>query len=95
MRKSLMSQNLRKNGRHWEDLVGYTAQQLKDHIEKQFSSGMSWDNYGDWHLDHIIPKSFFRYKSTDDVEFRYCWSLNNLQPLWAKDNMKKGDSILL
>ena len=95
MRKSLMSQNLRKNGRHWEDLVGYTAQQLKDHIEKQFSSGMSWDNYGDWHLDHIIPKSFFRYKSTDDIEFRYCWSLNNLQPLWAKDNMKKGDSILL
>ena len=93
IRNSLISNNLSKNGRHWEDLVGYTSQKLKDHLESLFQPGMTWNNYGKWHVDHIIPKSFFIYSSTDDVEFRYCWSLNNLQPLWAKDNLKKGNKI--
>ena len=56
---------------------------------------MTWGNYGKWHVDHIIPQAFFKYTSTDDVEFKYCWSLNNLQPLWAKDNIKKKDKILI
>jgi hypothetical protein len=84
-----------KRGKHWENLIGYTSQDLKDHIEKIFQSGMSWDNYGLWQIDHIIPKSFFKYTSTDDVEFKYCWSLNNLQPLWAFDNISKSDKIIL
>ena len=54
---------------------------------------MSWDNYGEWHIGHIIPKVFFKYKSTDDIEFKYCWSLDNLQPLWAKDNLRKKTYI--
>lgn len=98
MRKSLKVNNLSKKRRHWENLVGYTIQELKKHLENLFTEGMSWNNYGAWHIDHIVPKSFFKYKSTDDVEFRYCWSLSNLQPLWAKDNMSKGskfDSVLL
>lgn len=50
-----------KNGRHWEDLVGYTRQELKQHLETLFTEGMSWDNYGKfgWHIDHILPLSFF------------------------------------
>jgi hypothetical protein len=92
--QSLKLQNLSKGGRHWESLVGYTVQELKSHIESLFQPGMTWDNKGEWHLDHIVPKSFFKYTSTDDVEFKYCWSLNNLQPLWKKDNLSKGNRLI-
>ena len=51
---------------------------------------MKISNHGQWHIDHIKPVHLFNYKSTDDEEFKECWSLNNLQPLWAKDNFKKG-----
>lgn len=74
-------------------LFGYSKDQLKQHLEKQFKEGMNWDNYGKWHLDHKIPQSWF-YKKKDeilDIEIlKECWSLNNLQPLWANDNFKKG-----
>lgn len=93
IRASLKIKNLSKNGRHWEDIVGYTVQELKEYLESLFQPGMSWNNYGLWHIDHIIPQSFFRYKSTNDVEFKYCWSLNNLQPLWAEENLKKADKL--
>ncbi len=93
LNKYLKNNNLSKGGRHWEDLVGYTVCELKTHLESLFVKGMTWENYGAWHIDHILPKSFFRYKSTNDVEFKYCWSLINLQPLWAKDNLKKSDKL--
>ncbi len=93
IRASLKSNNLSKNGRHWKDLVGYTVYELKEHLENLFQTGMTWDNHGKWHIDHIIPKHFFKYKSIKDVEFKYCWSLNNLQPMWAEKNMKKNGKI--
>lgn len=83
----------KKNGCHWETLVGYTLQKLIPHLEKQFTNGMTWENYGKWHVDHIIPRAFFEFNSFDDIEFKYCWSLDNLQPLWAIDNLRKNDSI--
>ena len=95
VRGSLKLNNISKNGRHWEDLVGYTSQELRDHLEKFFLPGMTWDNYGIWHLDHILPISFFKYASTDDVEFKFCWGLENLQPLWAKDNIRKSNKIIM
>ena len=55
---------------------------------------MTWDNYGEWHVDHIIPKSFFQFNSIDDVEFKMCWRLENLQPLWGKDNIRKNGRVL-
>ena len=91
---SLKKNNLSKNGRHWEDLVGYTSQELRDHLEKLFQSGMTWDNRGLWHIDHIIPKSFFKIKEVGDPEFRICWRLENLQPLWAVDNIRKKNRIV-
>ncbi len=94
LNSSLKTKNLSKNKRHWEDITGYTVQELKKHLESLFKPGMSWDNYGEWHIDHIIPKSFFEYASTDDVEFKYCWSLNNLQPLWAIENIIKGGKVV-
>lgn len=51
---------------------------------------MIWDNYGEWHIDHIIPISKFHFESFEDEGFKKAWALNNLQPLWANENMKKG-----
>ena len=82
-----------KNGRHWEDLVGYTLNDLKNHLEKLFQSGMTWKNYGEWHIDHKIPKAAFNFTRPEHVDFKKCWALKNLQPLWAKENMLKGAKL--
>ena len=79
-----------KNGAKWEKLVGYTRSDLAIHMEKQFDRRMTWENYGDWHIDHIVPIVSFNFDSPDDDEFRLCWSLTNLRPLWAQANMSKG-----
>jgi hypothetical protein len=77
---------------HWEDVVGYSVNELKDHIEKQFLNGMTWENYGKytWHIDHIKPIVSFKITSNEDVAFKECWGLKNLRPLWAFDNHSKG-----
>lgn len=82
-----------KNGRSWEKLVGYSLEDLRRHIEKHFSPGMSWNNYGKWHIDHIIPKSAFNFLYPEDIDFEKCWALKNLQPLWAKDNLSKHNKL--
>lgn len=87
IRKSL--KNGTKNRQHWEELVGFTLSQLKLHLEKNFSPGMTWDNYGEWHIDHIIPISAFNFETCKDLDFRKCWNLKNLQPLWAIENISK------
>jgi len=73
--------------------VDYTPEELRNHLESLFSTGMSWDNYGfyGWHVDHIIPQSSFDYSVEEDI--RECWKLENLQPLWATDNMAKGNKL--
>ncbi len=76
---------------HWEHLVDFTLQDLIKHIESLFKEGMTWQNYGKWHIDHIIPKSLFSFTSYNDPEFKQCWALENLQPLWAFDNISKGN----
>jgi len=82
-----------KGGRRWESLVGYNANKLMCHLEKQFKDGMTWGNYGEWHVDHIIPISVFNYTKTEHEDFKRCWSLKNLQPMWAKENIEKSDNI--
>ena len=82
-----------KSGLSWESLVGYTADELRAHLESQFKDGMTWDNYGNkWQIDHIRPISDFDFTSANDPEFRECWSLWNLQPLFAEENMSKGST---
>jgi len=88
---SLKRKGASKNYKHWEDIVGYTLDDLKERLESQFKQGMSWDNYGKWHIDHIRPVASFKFESFEDEDFKLCWSLNNLQPLWAKDNVRKAD----
>lgn len=73
-------------------LLGYSREELYCHIESFFTeeNGYSWDNMDEWHIDHIRPISSFEFNSTDDPEFKACWALDNLQPLWAPDNLSKG-----
>ena len=77
------------------EALGYTSDELKAHIERQFQKGMSWDNYGDWHIDHILPLSSFEYATTDDAEFKHAWALTNLRPLWADENQAKSSKRIL
>ena len=74
------------------ELIGCSVKELKQHLEAQFADGMSWDNYGEWHIDHIIPCASF--DLTDEQEQRECFHYTNLQPLWGVDNIKKGDKVV-
>lgn len=88
------SLNGQKHGRHWEDLLGYTLQDLILHLESKFDDKMTWDNYGSyWHIDHIVGIANFNYNSYNDEAFKKCWSLQNLQPLYGPENCSKGDTI--
>jgi hypothetical protein len=79
-----------KAGRSWRDLIGYSVEALTDHLERQFLPGMSWENMGDWHIDHRQPLVSFKFGTVDDPEFKAAWALTNLQPLWNVDNWSKG-----
>lgn len=72
------------------DLLGYTMEELKDHLERQFEEGMTWENMGDWHIDHIIPLSLFKFSGPECPEIRKAWALYNLRPMWSSENMSKG-----
>jgi hypothetical protein len=74
--------------------LGYSVEELMNHLESLFQKDMNWDNYGQWHIDHILPLDSFEFSSTDDSGFKECWSLSNLQPLWAFDNISKGNKII-
>lgn len=98
--KKLISNRIRielKNKKNFKtfELLGYNAEDLRLHLELQFKKGMSWDNYGihGWHIDHIKPVSAFKFIKEDGSknleEITECWSLNNLQPLWAEENQEK------
>jgi hypothetical protein len=76
-----------------KELLGCTSEELKIHLENKFTDGMNWDNYGEWHIDHIIPCCSFDMSSSDKQ--KECFHFSNLQPLWALDNMIKGGRILL
>jgi hypothetical protein len=71
--------------------LSYSVEELADHLERQFLKGMTWENYGNgWQVDHIVPSSSFNFENADDPNFKFCWALSNLRPLWAKDNLKKN-----
>lgn len=85
----------KKSGRKWETLVSYTLKELTEHLEKQFDNKMNWNNYGSyWAVDHLKPRSLFNYTSSDDSEFKQCWTLKNLQPLEKIENIKKGNHYI-
>ena len=79
--------------RKWSELLGYSEKELIAHLERQFSAGMTWENYGKWHIDHILPVSSFNIQGPDCPELKRAWSLPNLRPLWANDNLKKNARV--
>ena len=74
-------------------LLGCSINELRAHLERQFTAGMTWDNYGvkGWHIDHKKPCAAF--DLSDPTQQRECFHYTNLQPLWAKDNLSKGDKF--
>jgi hypothetical protein len=82
--------NGQRPARRTFQLLGYSVAKLMEHLERQFERRMSWDNFGEWHIDHIIPLSSFKYSTPDDPDFRVAWALTNLRPLWGGDNISKG-----
>lgn len=75
-----------KKNESFKEYIGCTVSYLVVHIESQFKPGMTWENQGQWHIDHIIPLSIAI--STEEV-MKLC-HYKNLQPLWAKENIVKG-----
>lgn len=73
-------------------LLGCELNEFILYLEKQFTKGMNWENYGKWHIDHIKPCSSF--DLTDAEQQKKCFHYTNLQPLWAADNLRKADKIL-
>lgn len=87
--KQIKKNNLKKSEKT-EDIIGCSFEEFKNYLESKFDGNMNWENYGDWHLDHIIPISYA--KTEEEI-----YKLNhytNFQPLWAKDNLSKGNRFI-
>lgn len=105
VRLQLKSNGSSKAGKSITQHLGYSSKELKAHLEAQFESWMTWDNYGryhaktwndndpatwTWQLDHITPQSDFHFESMESEAFKECWALENLRPLSAKQNQIDG-----
>lgn len=88
----LKENNVTKYG-HYFEILGYEPEQLINHLEIQFKDGMTWNNYGEWHIDHKLPITYFKFNDVTDDEFKKCWSLENLQPMWGDENITKSNKI--
>lgn len=86
-RLSKAIKNNYKSGSSIKDL-GCSISELKQYLEAKFQSGMTWDNYGQWHIDHIKP--LFSFDLNDLTQFLQANHYTNLQPLWAQDHYIKS-----
>lgn len=84
---ALINRRLKKSAKTLK-LVGCPIDQLRRWLEAKFSPGMTWENYGDWHVDHIRPCASF--DLSDPEQQKQCFHYSNLQPLWETDNLSKG-----
>lgn len=90
-----------KKGDSFLKFLPYSSEELREHLEALWEPWMNWDNYGQvsliqqtWQIDHIIPQSKLPYDSLDHPNFLKCWSLENLRPLEAKQNIRKSNKVL-
>lgn len=88
LRKVLKRTNNKKNSKTAE-LLGCDIQFFREYLTERFTEGMSWDNYGKWHIDHIIPLSHF--DLSDESQVRKAFHYTNCQPMWARENSSKGN----
>ena len=73
---------------HSKEYLGANIDTIKEHLESQFKEGMSWKNHGKWHIDHIIPLKYDNPTLEEQIERLH---YKNLQPLWAEENISKGN----
>ena len=90
MLNAIRRSGTRKNSRT-QELLGCDIEFFRGYLEARFQLGMSWDNYGEWHIDHRIPCKEF--DLTDSVQQKQCFHYSNLQPLWAADNFRKNAKL--
>ena len=88
-RKAFINKGYSKTSKT-QEMLGVDWEIVKSHIERQFTKGMNWDNYGEWHIDHIIPLA----SANNEKELLKLCHYSNLQPLWAEDNLIKNDKII-
>jgi hypothetical protein len=91
VRQGIKSRGFKKGGKSVWNYLNYNPNDLCQHLESQFETWMTWENYGrKWHIDHIIAQVHFAYTSMSDPLFAQCWALSNLRPLEKVANLKKG-----
>ena len=83
--------NKYKNKEKTMEFLGCSIEELKTYLQNQFKEGMTWQNHGEWHIDHIIPCAAFDLSKKEDC--LKCFNYKNLQPLWAHENLSKSDKI--
>ena len=91
LRHALTDRGLSKKWQETFLLLGFNVETLKTHLESKFEPGMNWSNVGEWHIDHKIPDSWFKYSSVEDDSFKNSWKLENLQPMWKAENISKNN----
>ncbi len=79
-----------RKGSRTEEILGISHSEFAGWMESKFSDGMSWDNMGEWHIDHIIPLC----SAKTEEEYRKLNHYTNLQPLWGEENLQKGGSYI-
>lgn len=95
IRNSVTRPQGQKRRTEWATVLGYTFPELQRHIVSLFTPGMTWEKVknGTIQIDHVLPRASFHYETVEDTDFRACWALTNLQPLWKRDNRSKGDKM--
>jgi len=91
--RNRLLQSVRTNARAGSAVkdLGCTVSEFKEYLESRFTSGMTWDNMGDWHIDHIKP--LVNFDLTNVEQFKEACHYTNLQPLCKEDNLKKSDTV--
>jgi len=89
--RSRLSSALKSKKESTLTCLGCTPQFFKKYLEAQFLPGMTWDNFGKWHMDHIVPLSAF--DLTDPNQMRVACNWTNIRPLWAKANLRKSSKV--
>ena len=77
----------------WNKILGFTKEDFLKHMEKEFEEGMTFENYGEWVISFHIPKRCYRFSSITSQDFKNCWSLKNLKPMWIEDTKKQKIKI--
>lgn len=77
----------------WSDIMGFTKEELLEHLKSEFKEGMSFENYGKWVISFHIPRRCYTFSSIRDEDFKRFWSLKNITPKWLKEAQKQKKKI--